>query len=70
MYPMELQNDRDEITIRLLSNGRYVWTITTNTETGKLDQIEHLKQLDGTLRDAFPNHVRENSVKFSEFKDE
>jgi hypothetical protein len=77
MYPMELQGDRTEVTIRLLSNGRYVWTITTNApieyltyDKDKTDQILHLKQLDGELRDAFPNHVKENSVKFSEFKDE
>ena len=67
---MELQNDRQEITIRLLQNGRYVWTITTNTTRGESGQIEQLKQLDGELRDKFPNHVKENSVKFSEFKDE
>lgn len=67
---MELQSDRDEITIRLLSNGRYVWTITTNTTKGETGAITHLKQLDGTLRDAFPNHVKENSVKFHEISDE
>ena len=67
---MKLDMDREEITIRLLQNGRYTWTITTNYQTEKPDAIKRLKQLDGELRDQFPNHVKENSVKFSEFKDE
>lgn len=67
---MELQSDRDEITVRLLQNGRYVWTITTNVPRGQTDAIEHLKQMDGTLRDAFPNHVKESSVRFREVSDE
>lgn len=66
---MELQGDRQEVSIRLLQNGRYVWTITTNT-TPTLQAIEQLKQLDGELRDKFPNHVKENAIKFSEFSDE
>jgi hypothetical protein len=67
---MDITTDRDEITVRLLQNGRYVWTITTNIPRGYAGGAEHLKQLDGELRDKFPNHVKENSVKFSEFKDE
>jgi hypothetical protein len=68
---MELQSDRTEVTLRLLHNGRYVWTITSNTANiDTREEITHLKQLDGALRDAFPNHVKENSVKFSEFQDE
>jgi hypothetical protein len=67
---MDLQADRDEVTVRLLQNGRYVWTITTNVPMGRDGAIQHLKKLDGELRDSFPNHVKENSVKFSEFKEE
>ena len=63
---MELQSDRQEISVRLLQNGRYVWTITTNTTRGDPQAIEQLKQMDGTLRDAFPNHVKENSTRFKE----
>lgn len=66
---MELQSDRLEIALRLLHNGKYVWTITTNT-TPTLPSIELLKQLDKELRDKFPNHVKENSVKFQEFSNE
>lgn len=66
---MELQGDRQEVSIRLLQNGRYVWTITTNTAP-TLQAIEQLKQLDGELRNRFPNHVKETGIRFSEFSDE
>ena len=65
---MELVGDRIEIALRLLHNGRYVWTITTNTDaTGG---IARLKQLDGELRDTFPNHVKESSIRFSDVSTE
>ena len=69
---MEIEPDRIETTVRLLQNGRYVWTITLNTEQGKDNQeiATRLKQLDGTLADAFPNHVKVSSFKVSEFSEE
>lgn len=66
---MELQNDRIEITLRMLQNGRHVWTITANTTNGSVG-VELLKQLDGELRNAFPNHVKVNSGKFVSFESE
>jgi hypothetical protein len=65
-----LDTNTQEISLRLLQNGRYVWTITTTTATTSPDPIPYLKQLDGKLRDAFPNHVKENAIQFREFKDE
>lgn len=69
---MELQPDRIETTIRLLSNGRYIWTITLNTteNTPGPTISEKLKQLDGSLADAFPNHVKTSSFKVGDFQDE
>ena len=66
---MELQGDRIETTVRLLQNGRYIWTITLNASATDPIIANKLKQMDGALRDAFPNHVKENSVKFSQFED-
>lgn len=65
---MELQGDRQEISVRLLQNGRYVWTIIINTKLDDPTFSDRLKQMDGTLRDAFPNHVKENSTRFSELE--
>ena len=67
---MEIQENRKEITVRLLQNGRYVWTITANAPLPDKDTIELLKQMDGELRDKFPNHVKENSIKFQGISDE
>jgi len=70
MYPMELQGDRQEITLRLLQNGKYVWTIIVNSSSTITDNtIEHLKQLDKKLQDAFPNHVKPSSIGFKEFEE-
>lgn len=68
---MTIEPDRIEVTVRLLQNGRYTWTITLNTEAPSAIGTEtaianKLKQMDGALADKFPNHVKENSVKFSE----
>jgi hypothetical protein len=68
MYPMELTSDRQEISLRLLQNGRYVWTITVNDPIVLTSQemASKLKNIDKALQDAFPNHVKENSVSFKE----
>lgn len=68
LLPMELTSDRIETSVRLLQNGRYVWTVTTNTKLDDPMLVERLKQMDGKLRDAFPNHVKENSTRFSELE--
>ena len=70
---MELNSDRQEISVRLLQNGRYVWTITVNSKAVVLKEEQenianNLKRMDKELRDAFPNHVKENSVKFQELE--
>ena len=69
---MTIENDRIETTVRLLSNGRYVWTITHNTSiTSTPSQIaQTLKQMDGTLADAFPNHVAVSSFKIHEIEED
>lgn len=66
---MELESDKQEITVRLLQNGRYTWSITLNTKRGDPAVIEQLKQMDGKLRDAFPNHVEKNSTRFQSIEE-
>ncbi len=67
---MELTSDRVEITLRLLQNGKYVWTITLNDKQGEpLNTALKLKQHDKELQDAFPNHVKPGSVGFKGFED-
>lgn len=69
---MELLSDRIETSVRLLQNGRYVWTTTINIDLNSPNAIERQaalqKQMDGKLRDAFPNHVEKNSTRFSELE--
>jgi hypothetical protein len=65
---MELQGDRQEISLRLLSNGKYVWTILLNTPYS-LQACEQLKALDKTLQDSFPNHVKPSSIQFKEVEE-
>jgi hypothetical protein len=74
MYPMELASDRQEITLRLLQNGKYVWTISINTQAPVTQEektiIAHgLKNMDKSLQDAFPNHVKPGSVGFKSFEE-
>lgn len=70
---MELQSDRQEISLRLLQNGKYVWTITVNTQApidfnSETYIANKFKNMDNALRDAFPNHVEKSSVKFQELE--
>jgi hypothetical protein len=65
---MELQSDRKEIAVRLLQNGKYVWTITVNASLSDPSSIEQLKQIDKSLKDAFPNHVTGSSMSFKEIE--
>lgn len=69
---MNLESDRIETTIKVLANGRYTWTITQNTNGQRTPQeiAQFLKQVDGALADAFPNHVRVSSFKVSEIGEE
>lgn len=60
----------EEITVRLLQNGKYIWTISANERTGSPTLIERLKQLDGKMRDAFPNHVKQAGIRFSEVSED
>ena len=56
---MELQPDRMEISVRLLTSGRYIWTILLNTESKNTEgSIQILKLLDKKLQDQFPNFPR------------
>jgi len=66
---MELQGDRQEISLRLLQNGKYVWTIVLNTQSKNPMAIETLKTLDKELADAFPNHVKPSSFTFKEIEE-
>ena len=53
-----------EVSIRMLQNGKYVWTITGNSPIDNKDGlVEILKNTDGKLRDAFPDHVQKGSTR-------
>jgi hypothetical protein len=65
---MELQGDRQEISLRLLQNGKYIWTILLNTPYS-LQACEQLKTLDTALQNTFPNHVKPSSVQFKEVEE-
>ncbi len=68
---MELQGDRIEIALRLLTSGRYIWTITANTPDEKTDQaIAQLQSIDAKLKDAFPNHVTIGTGRAQNLSDE
>jgi hypothetical protein len=63
---MEYTSDRTEISLKLLANGRYTWTLTTNCASDNAPpSIGFLKSLDGKLRDAFPDHVERGSGRVS-----
>ena len=65
-----MNSDHDEVTIRLLQNGSYTWSISGKDKPATEATIARLKQLDGWLRETFPNHVKENRIRFSELSDE
>lgn len=67
---MELQSDRVEVSVRLLTNGKYTWVITANVGKESAGGLsDFLQHLDGTLRDKFPNHVQPGSGKISSFEE-
>lgn len=67
---MELQSDRVEVSLRLLTNGKYTWVINANVSKEQAGGLsDFLKNLDGTLRDKFPNHVTPGSGKISSFEE-
>ena len=51
-------NDKhSEITLRLLTNGKYIWTINVVFDEGKEDlAVERVRILDIKLKDKFPNY--------------
>ena len=59
---MELKNNQANVVVKLLSNGRYNWTIelTFNSDT-KDDAIEIIKYIDNHLKDKFPEYVKKSS---------
>ena len=71
MASMELSSDRIEISLRFLTSGRYVWTITGNFAKENIEaQCQLLKQIDGTLRELFPDHVIKGSGRTASFSEE
>lgn len=62
-FIMELKKTGvSEITVKMLTSGRYTWSITTIFETDKSrEAIEDLKSIDRQLRDKFEDHVRKGA---------
>jgi hypothetical protein len=69
---MDIEPDRIEASVRLLTNGRYTWHILYNVpSTMGPDVIAgNIKRLDSALRDAFPTHVSVSSFKVSDVSED
>ena len=59
---LKQQADLSEVSVRLLANGRYIWTISSSFSTKTYpDSLETIKQIDNSLRNKFPDHVKRGS---------
>lgn len=60
---MELKKEGvSEITVKMLSSGRYTWVISIVFPTiNSREAIEDLKSIDRQLRDKFEDHVRKGA---------
>ncbi len=55
-------NSDTEISVKLLSSGRYTWNITLNMDSSLFnDGIQKIHSIDNKLRDTFPDHVSRGS---------
>ena len=60
-----------EITVKMLTSGRYTWSITTIFETDRARvAIEDLKSIDRQLRDKFVDHVSRGSGRIASLDEE
>jgi hypothetical protein len=60
-----------EISVKLTTRGKYLWTITSTFPTTDKEQaVEKLKSIDKLLKDAFPNYVMQGSGRVAAFKEE
>lgn len=71
-FTMELKKTGvSEITVKMLTSGRYTWSITTTFETDKSKEaIAELKQIDQQLRDKFVDHVSRGSGRIASLDEE
>ncbi len=68
---MELQGDRVEISLRLLTNGRYTWVITAQADRTAAPSLpDFLRSIDQQLKDIFPNHVSVGTGRVGRISDE
>ncbi len=59
---MEKQNKQADIVVKLLSSGRYIWSIGITNHTDDLNEsIKLLKSIDGQLKEQFPEYAKRGS---------
>lgn len=61
---MDLQNGTTRIEVKLLSSGRYTWTITTVFSTDNQEKevnVKKIKTFDELLRQEFPDYAKRGS---------
>lgn len=59
-----MEQNTAEINLRMLQNGRYIWTISVSGDSSEFKSlISKLYETDGIMRDTFPDHVTRSSVK-------
>lgn len=60
-----------EISIKLTTSGKYVWTITsTFPTTQSKEAIETLKVIEGQLKEKFPNYPIPGSGRVTNLEEE
>ncbi len=66
-----LTNDRTEITVKLTTSGRYVWSITYVCPTVMaLEATQKIKTIDNQLRNQYPSHAIIGSGRVANFSEE
>jgi len=59
---MEQTSGNAEIVVKLLSSGRYVWSIGINLPIRELDEgIKIIHSIDGKLKEQFPEYCKRGS---------
>jgi hypothetical protein len=57
-----MNNGQAEIVVKLLSSGRYVWSIGLNIPINeRTDGIKIIKSIDGQLKEQFPEYCKRGS---------
>lgn len=65
------QSNLTEVSVQLLTSGKYKWTITTTFENKDVEEaLQLVKKIDGRLKDQYPNYPMPGSGRVSQIDDE